>query len=105
MYIELESLSEKIESKKIFNEKNLLVIPFEKLTKDPNFFMSEICKRLDIANDKSYQKLYKKLKLPRPSNSIDEYKALKDKIIQKIENHSIKNNLENLISIYESKYS
>ena len=54
---------------------------------------------------KSYQKLYKKLKLPRPSNSIDEYKALKDKIIQKIENHSIKNNLENLISIYESKYS
>ena len=31
MYIELESLSEKIESKKIFNEKNLLVIPFEKL--------------------------------------------------------------------------
>ena len=105
MYIELESLSEKIESKKIFNEKNLLVIPFEKLTKDPNFFMSEICKRLDIANDKSYQKLYKKLKLPRPSNSIDEYKALKDKIIQKIENLSIKNNLENLISIYESKYS
>ena len=76
---------EKIESKKIFNEKNLLVIPFEKLTKDPNFFMSEICKRLDMANDKSYQKLYKKLKLPRPSNSIDEDKALKDKIIQNIE--------------------
>ena len=87
------------------DNQDLFVIPFEKLTKDPNFFMSEICKRLDIANDKSYQKLYKKLKLPRPSNSIDEYKALKDKIIQKIENHSIKNNLENLISIYESKYS
>ena len=67
--------------------------------------MSEICKKLDIASDKSYKKLYKKLKLPRPSNSIDEYNALKDEIIQKIENHSIKNNLENFISIYESKYS
>ena len=66
MYIELESLSEKIESKNIFNEKNLLVIPFEKLTKDPNFFMSEICKRLDIANDESYQKLYKKIKIVLP---------------------------------------
>jgi len=41
-----------------------------------------------FTNKKSFW-IYKKLKLPRPSNSIDEYKALKDKIIQKIENHSI----------------
>ena len=56
MYIELESLSEKIESKKIFNEKNLLIIPFEKLTKDKE--LTKSIRDLTIGLSKFLNEIY-----------------------------------------------
>ena len=105
MYIELESLAQQIDEQQAFKNIKYLEIPFENLTKNPDFFLSEISKMLGIKHHKSLIKYYKKLNLPRKSGDNKEYANNKNSILKKIKNKDILDEFSKLVEEYESKYS
>ena len=105
MYIDLESLAQQIDEQQAFKNIKYLEIPFENLTKNPDFFLSEISKMLGIKHHKSLIKYYKKLNLPRKSGDNKEYANNKNSILKKIKNKDILDEFSKLVEEYESKYS
>jgi|GEM_PF-5806459 len=95
MFTMVQNLEETYKNKVLF-------VPFEKFVKDPDIYIDEVCKRLETTRSSDFNKIMKKVDLPKKYDS--NHYLTSDSFIERYNDHKISDICKNMLLELESMY-